>query len=203
MTNNYKEHFLKEVEILEKGLKDGDKLAIHDFKDVICDITDIFSKQGHSGGSAPFYSVALSNTIKNVLSFKPLSPITCEDHEWTMVTEGDPQEEMYQNKRESAVFKNGKDSKPYYLDAICWSGEDEYDTFIGDVEEIRSRQFIKIPFTPKTFYIDVIKVYYNSEKHKDYHKDKDDKKYVYEIKDRNQLKEVTDYYDTDFESKDL
>lgn len=205
MKNNYQKHFEKELEIMKKNSKnnpneDG-KLIIEMFKKPIKQITKIFSKQGHSGSSASFYSSILSQGIKNILSFQPLSEITCSDREWNLVTEGNVNEEIYdlkkgvyQNNRCSAIFKEGKNGKPYYLDAIVWKGEDEYDTFTGIVDRISSNQSIKFPFTPKTFYIDVVKVKYNPKKHKDCFVGKDNKKYVYKIKDRKQLKEVSEYY---------
>jgi hypothetical protein len=172
--NNYLKHFKKELEILEAGLAESDNLVIKDFIPEIESIAEKFSKQGHSGGSAPLYAATLSSTIKKVLLFKPLSPLTGEASEWGHTSHG-----VWQNNRLSRVFKNGENSQPYYLDAIVWSGEEEYDTFTGVVEGIRSRQYIKLPFTPKTFYVDVVKC--------------DDG--VYKIKDRKQLKEVFEYYD--------
>ena len=57
--------------------------------------------------------------------FDTLSPLTCKDDEWNEVGEG-----TYQNIRKSTVFKNGKDGKPYFIDAHvqktpdgnCWNG---------------------------------------------------------------------------------
>lgn len=196
--NNYKKHFRKELEILKDGLKEGNELSIQPFIPLIEKITEVFSQQGHSGCSAAFGNSNLVETIRNVLSFKPLSGITCEDHEWNDIGGTcDGNKDIYQNKREGAVFKEGKESKPYYLDAIVWKGEEDWDTFTGTVEEISSRQFIKLPFMSKTFYIDVVKIYNPQPRVAD-HVDEDGREYVYEIKDRNQLKEVAEYYDTSF-----
>jgi len=104
----------------------------------------------------------------------------------------------YQNLRCSALFKNGKNENPYYIDAVVFQGEDEFDLFTGKVEDVNSLQYIKdFPFEPKTFYIDVYKELYNKEKHG---KNADiftisNKDYVYRIKDRKQLEEVYKYYD--------
>jgi len=84
----------------------------------------------------------------------------------------------YQNKRLSAVFKDGENGVPYYLNAIswrspnggCWSGT----AYTKDGKKVKSRQFIRTPFTPKTFIIDV---------------DGD-----MMIKDKAQLEEVFKYY---------
>ena len=189
------EHFETELKILQDNLepKEDNNLVIEDYIPTIREIIKIFSSQGHSGGSAPFYYGNLSQVIKNTLAFKPLSPITGEDSEWIEHDHG-----VYQNNRCSAVFKNTKNSKPHYLNAITWQGEDDYDTFSGSVEDVRSRQYIKLPFTPKTFYIDVRREEYSKEKHgdEDYFETSDGKaKYVYRIKDKKQLDEVKEYYD--------
>jgi hypothetical protein len=172
--NNYLKHFRKELAILRASLADGDNLVIEDFIKDIESITEKFSKQGHSGASAPCYAGTLCSAIRKVLAFEPLSPITGDESEWNHIGEVD-----YQNNRLGSVFKEGKQGAPYYLDAIIWSGEDEYDTFTGTVDGIASRQYIKLPFTPKKFYIDVVR----------------DEAGEYHIKDRTQLNEVFTYYD--------
>lgn len=196
--NNYMKHFESELEIMKKnnlGSKGiNDELIIEEFKKPIEEITKIFSSQGHSGSSNSFYTQVLIDNLKNILSFKPLSKITCSDEEWFNV-EG----ETYQNKRDSAVFKKGVDGEPYYLDAIVWNCEEDGNSFTGEVEGIHSRQFIKLPFTPKTFYIDVFKQEVDKNEYSDgSYYENDGKCYVYRIKDETQLKEVSEYYNTEF-----
>ena len=119
----------------------------------VMDLLSVFALQGHSGFSAPFcikYFEKLANR-------KPLSPITCADEEWGNSFSRD---DHFQNKRLSSVFKEGKEGKPYYINAIVWKGQNG-SCFTGKVkdsngDDISSSQNIKIPFTPKTFYIDVI-----------------------------------------------
>jgi len=202
--SNYEKHFDRELGILKKiHGKDLDDLVIRDYIKVIRGILRIFATQGHSGGSAPFYAATLSRTIKDIMLFKPISPLTGDDSEWVegvgQTTDG---KEMYQNKREGAVFKDGKDGQAYFIDAIVWQGEEEHDSFAGGVEELHSRQYIKsFPFEPKTFYIDVQKVYalVPPEDTKDYYEEKRtdgaDRYYKYNIKDRAQLDEVWEHYD--------
>jgi hypothetical protein len=75
-----------------------------------------FANEGHSGFSA---SYALQ-CLKKLLNFKPLSPLTGEDEEWTDVSSisGVPH---YQNKRCGSVFKNGKDGEAYDIDGkVFW-----------------------------------------------------------------------------------
>ena len=74
-----------------------------------------FSKEGHSGFSANY---ALS-ILKNLLAFKPLTPLTGEDDEWTDVSEYSGKV-TYQNKRYSAVFKED-DGEAYNIDGkVFW-----------------------------------------------------------------------------------
>ncbi len=75
-----------------------------------------FADEGHSGFSA---SYALQ-CLKKLLNFKPLSPLTGEDDEWTDVSSisGVPH---YQNKRCGSVFKDGKDGQAYDIDGkVFW-----------------------------------------------------------------------------------
>lgn len=68
-----------------------------------------FADEGHSGMSA---SYALS-ILKNLLAFKPLSPLTGADDEWNEIGDG-----HWQNKRASNVFKD-KDGA-YWGDGIVF-----------------------------------------------------------------------------------
>ena len=148
----------------------------------VLELLDVFSKQGHSGSSAP-YTI---NMFKKLASFEPIAPILCTDDEWFNYMDTNI-DEAYQNNRCSAVFKENKDGKPYYLDAITWRNQHDC-TYSGSAynskkEKIFSRQFIKLPFHPKTFYIDVI----------EYEVAPDD--WDFYIKDDSDLKEVWKYYE--------
>jgi len=183
--SNYKKHLDRELQIL-KDNNQGEKLVVEDFLPAIEQILEVFSNQGHSGMSASFYTSILSTTIKNVLSFKALSPLTGEDHEWNEVGEG-----VYQNNRQSDVFKENE--KAHYNDAIVWRGEEEHDTFTGKVEGVSSSQPVKFPLTTKTFYIDVRKDF-EVDKYPESEAVEGDTKYVYRIKNYKQLNEVREYY---------
>ena len=144
----------------------------------VLELLEVFSKQGHSGSSASY----VINLFKKLANFDPVGPILCTDDEWNHV--GD---DTFQNNRCGSVFKKGVDGKPYYLDAIIWKNQNEA-TYTGSAfnsknERIYSRQYIKLPFTPKSFYIDRI----------DYEIAPDD--WEAYIKDESQLKEVWKYYE--------
>jgi len=82
------------------GLTDADEYNAAMRKHIL-GMVKLFSKEGHTGFSAPYAIDILSK----VLRFKPLSPLTGEDDEWINVRDyGD--EPHYQNKRLSSVFKD-------------------------------------------------------------------------------------------------
>lgn len=161
----------------------------------VLELIETFSKQGHSGMSAQI----VTDIFHKLSMFKPLGPITGEEGEWNDVSDlfGHKSIISYQNKRCSSIFKEDKEGKPYYLDAIVWQGEDNWDTFTGVVEGVTSSQYIRLPFQPKTFHINVKRELYNEDKH-----GKDVRvincqsgEYVYFIKDKKQLDEVAEYFD--------
>ena len=158
----------------------------------VMELIEIFSKQGHSGMSAPI----VADIFKKLANYEPLGPITGKDEEWNDVSNLIDGRTLFQNKRCSALFKEGKDEQPYYIDAIIkrdqrgitWSGKawlNEEDWLNGDRSKmIDKRGYIKsFPFTPKTFYIDV----------KDVEVAKDDWESF--IVNPSQLDEVREYYD--------
>lgn len=69
-----------------------------------------FADQGHSGFSAKH----AINLFQSLASWKPLSPLTGEPHEWTEVGP-----DVWQNRRASNVFK-GEDGRAYWIDGIVW-----------------------------------------------------------------------------------
>lgn len=152
MTNTYL-HAKRELDILEQLTPDAIAL---EFKEELLALCEKFGNSGQSGGSAPYTAGVIAQIIKPLLLQEPVCPIMGTDDEWVDVAEenGLP---LYQNSRCTAVFKNGVDGIPYYLHAIVWKGPGDYNTFTGEVIGIKSRQFIlNFPFTPKSFYIDVI-----------------------------------------------
>jgi len=182
------------IEFLKLGYKPIEEYDQDDpdrwIQENVLELLEVFSKQGHSGFSAPY----VINLFCKLAEHKTLSPIMCTDDEWGDINkEMNDNDDVYQNNRCSAVFKNGKNGKPYYLDAIVWRNQKGV-TFTGTVlnskkEKIYSHQTIRIPFNsktfyfePKSFYIDVIE-----------EETSDD--WVTYIKDDAQLKKVWKYYE--------
>jgi hypothetical protein len=180
-----------ELEML--GLFDKDSDYNGAIGRAVMELMETFSKQGHSGLSAPY----VTNLFNKLANYEPLQPITGKDEEWGDISDyGEDDKEWYQNKRCSALFKDGKDGRPYYNDAIikreqngtCWGGlawlsEEDYKS--GDRSKMVGKKgYIKeFPFIPKTFYIDV----------KDVEVVKDDWESF--VVDPSQLDEVKKYYD--------
>jgi hypothetical protein len=194
--------------LLDKAEKEGKNLLIAEFVPEIEALVDKFGQSGQSGASAPFTAGAIVDTIKKMLAQEPLGEgIECTDDEWSDCSVYEDAEEgtgTFQNKRLSSVFKQGKDGKPYYLNAIVFVPEGKDYGFTGNGvsitegsdEKVGSFQYIKsLPFIPKTFKITVHE--------KEYRKLKDGS-LVEEVGggwweswlvDPKQLDEVWEYYD--------
>lgn len=106
----------------------------------ILELLSVFSKQGHSGFSAPYCIDVFTKLAK----FEPLCPLTGSDDEWSEVDNG-----LWQNKRCGRVFK-GSDGKAYDIDGkvfrepngCCYTNKD-------------SRVYVTFPYTPTTEYVNV------------------------------------------------
>jgi hypothetical protein len=202
MTNT--QSFAKqELDILAATVPDA---IVTPFSKEILALCEAFGKSGQSGGSAPMTASAISQAVKHLMLQEPICSITGVDEEWVNVREVSQEDEMmYQNKRCSALFKS-KSGKCWYLDAIVWNGEEEHDTFTGHVyvddknfELIGSCQYVRLPFNPETFYIDVVYVPITKEEAEKrkmhYIEDGDGKCHYSVVKDTNQLAKVFKYYD--------
>lgn len=143
----------------------------------ILELLEVFSKQGHSGSSAP-YVVEL---FSKLALFEPITAIEDIEEEW-----GDVEGDAFQNKRCSALFKEKETGKCYYLDAIVWQDENKHcwngSALLKSGKKISSRQYVKFPFFPKTFYVGVTSV----EEPKD--------KWKFFIKSESLLDKVFEYY---------
>lgn len=177
----------REIEnVIKEAKKKGDKAIIEEFAPEMLALIDKFGNSGQSGGSAPYTAGAIVGALKKLLMQEPISPVMNEDDEWNDVSDmGDGSGPTHQNKRCSALFKEGK-GDPYYLDAIVFKDEKGL-TFTGSAmngkERIKSRQYVKkFPFEPKTFTVDVVG------------KEVKPDDWEYKVKDPNQLKEVFKYY---------
>jgi hypothetical protein len=181
------DHAKVELEIAGLLSEEGDFYGGMTGKAVL-ELMEVFAKQGHSGMSAPI----VADLFKRLATREVLGPITGKDEEWGPINDYGDNRPNQQNLRDSGLFKYS-DGKVTYVnalvkrcpDGVTWSGplyltrEDA----INGVNMIRSSLEIKgFPFTPKTFYIDVLEEEI----------EKDD--WIMWCKDPSQLDEVWEYY---------
>jgi hypothetical protein len=194
--SNIKNHAESELNLLCKisGTDIEDRPLVEEFIPEMLLLIDKFGNSGQSGGSAPYTANAICNTLRKLMLFEPISPISGIDEEWMEVSN-----EVYQNKRCGSIFKQSINGTPYYLDAIVWQGEDDWDSFTGTVCGISSRQYIKkFPFKPKTFRINLRRELYDTNNPKHINGEViscGPGDMIYFLKDKNELNEVWEYYD--------
>ena len=128
MLEEYAKDELRRIGMIDSGEPYNDAVA-----NSILDLIKLFAAQGHSGFTAP-YTIQV---FRRLASFKPLTPLTGEDDEWSEVEPG-----CFQNKRYSAVFKK-EDGKAYNIEAKIFS-EDGGETWFTSRD---SREYIEFPYT--------------------------------------------------------
>ena len=171
--SNLVNHAEKELKIAGLFDKDSDYNGM--LAKSVIDLVKLFSEQGHSGASA---AITIS-LFKELADFKTITSLTGKDEEWNEVSDG-----MFQNNRNSAVFKDSKDNKAYYIDAISWKTQTG-SCWHGRADNISSRQYIKsFPFKPKTFIIDVIEEEVKKDNWSLHIKNKEDLNKVWEFYDK-------------------
>jgi hypothetical protein len=191
----------RELDILAATVPDA---IVTPFAKEILALCEAFGKSGQSGGSAPMTASALAQVVKKLCLHEPICDVTGHETEWVDITEINDGEPMWQNARCSGLFKY-VDDRCSYVDAIVWKGEEDYDTFTGrvyvddkDFELIGSSQYAKLPFKPKTFYIDVVRVPITKEEAENrglhYIEDGSGDCYYSLLKDPKQLERVFKYY---------
>jgi hypothetical protein len=145
----YAMHELDLIGMTEDSTDDWNKAM----RDHILHMVKEFSDEGHSGMSA---SYAL-NILKNLLDFKPLTPLTGADDEWTMIDYvGDM---IAQNKRCFHVFR-GDDGRAYDIAGIIfyeWCTDENGKRYKSHFTSKDSRVYITFPYTPTNEYREVIR----------------------------------------------
>lgn len=128
---------------LDKEQEDGPNKWI---QEAVLELLTVFSKQGHSGFSAPY----CINTFKALAMFEPLCPLTGDDSEWNEVGDG-----MFQNNRCSHVFKDKDrfDGQAYDIQGKVFVEENDGGSYTG----MGSHVPITFPYTPVTEYVNVTK----------------------------------------------
>lgn len=117
----------------------------------VLEVLKTLSDQGHTNMSA--YIVI--QLVDRLWSWKPLTPLTGEDDEWT--DECDPNGNKWQNKRYSAVFKNKETGECYDVEGRIFAEPD------GCTFTCReSRVPVEFPYMPPDKY-PVYKLKYSSD----------------------------------------
>jgi len=98
----------KELELLiehQESLEKDKRLCINvkNYQKAFKLILEAFSKEGASGGSAPYQIETLINLLKDYLSWKPLTSFSFEDDKFFEFIKG-----MKQHKRVHSIFKDEK-----------------------------------------------------------------------------------------------
>ena len=111
-------------------------------KENILDLLKVFSEQGHSGMTAPY----VVNLFEKLAMFKPINPLTGADDEWMEYADG-----MFQNIRDSEVFKGSKDGPAYWISGNIFRDQNGC-TYTCD----KSRVPVEFPWVrPESTVIDV------------------------------------------------
>lgn len=114
--------------------------------EAVKELLETFQKQGHSGMSAAIVSRIFYDLIRG----KPLSPITADPSEWSLVQEESEGLKMYQNKRCPNLFWNGGEDRPYTLDGKAFS-DDGGETYVTNSD---SKVYFDVPgYPPETEYV--------------------------------------------------
>lgn len=199
--SNLVKHAQKELELIGAFSEEDDFYGGETGKAVL-ELIQVFADQGHSGMSASIVR-GLFNTLAN---FKPVSPLTLKDDEWTQRNnfedEGAGDNCSFQNIRNSAVFKNSKDGKPYYVDAFykktqtgtTWSGN----LTVGDGRTL-IKCYIKDPAKLPKICIDIID--WEVEKENEDVLSPGSGWWLSKMKDIDQLKRLEEFYELEFVSE--
>jgi hypothetical protein len=192
--------------LMRKSEERGETPIIREFVPEVKALVKRFAESGQSGGSAPFTTSVILQVIEKLLKQEPLGGIDGTEDEWHHLGEfGD--DEGYQNTRLSSVFKQGKNGRPYYLDAIVFKNPEKNYTFTsGSVDlpgeancecgKIGSSQYIKkFPFEPKTFVIEVDEKEYRKNPDGTLTPEEGGGWWESRVRDPKQLEEVWKYYD--------
>lgn len=107
----------------------------------ILELLEVFSKQGHSGSSAPY----VIGMFFKLASHEPITPLTGEDSEWEKIDF-----QTFQNVRCSRVFKNINTGAIYDVQGRVFE-EPDGSRFANN----NSIVDITFPYTPNTIVVKV------------------------------------------------
>lgn len=118
---------------VEPGRPVIQKMIVED----VLELLEVFSKQGHSGSSAPM----IAGLFTKLAAYEPLVPLTGKPDEWIEVSEG-----LWQNIRCSHVFKDA--TKAWDIDGVIFEDDDGCRYTNSD-----SRITVTFPYKPERIYL--------------------------------------------------
>jgi len=124
------EHAKKEFEVLGWVDLPEDDMQTWVVENLL-ELLEVFSKQGHSGSSAPY----VMNLFNKLARYKPLSPLTGEEDEWGEAFESGG---MQQNKRDSEVFRYANGKAYWGFGRVFTDGKS---TYTGKGSRVRIKKF--------------------------------------------------------------
>lgn len=133
-----KEYAEQELKLYFPDSKDDDemdKVIKNHLTEDVMNLIKLFEIESHSGFSA---NVVLS-LFERLSHWKPLTPLTGADDEWN-----DVDEETFQNKRCSSVFKDKETGECYDIDGKVFSTDGGKTYYINK----DSRVYISFPYVP-------------------------------------------------------
>lgn len=156
------EHAKLEMDIAGICSPEGD--GVDDWvREAVLDLLTTLSKHGTSGAT----NGIIVDLFAKLAKMEPLGPLTGADEEWfgTGCFPNDGEDELFQNKRCSHVFKEGVDGKPYDIDGRVFVAQDGvgFTSYNSECPERSSRVYIEFPYTPKVEYVNVFYDYDNED----------------------------------------
>lgn len=106
-------------------------------------VLEAINTTGQSGGSIGYFL----NLVRRLALQQNVAPLIGDDAEWFY--HGKEMGDMYQNKRNGAVFKDAADGRAYYLDGYVTVDPNGCSYTGGN----GGRCYIEFPYTPETHYI--------------------------------------------------
>lgn len=140
--SNLLNHARRELEVIGmSATSNEDDIDAWMYRDIM-ELLTTFSKQNHSGMSAP-YCLSIFDKLAR---FQPLAPLTGEDNEWVEVSDS-----IWQNNRCSSVFKTSNDNASAY----DINGKVFVESDGSAYTSVDSRVPVTFPYTPTTEYVNV------------------------------------------------
>jgi len=106
-------------------------------------VMEVIASTGQSGGSIGYFL----NLVRRCALMQNVTPLQGDDAEWFY--HGPEMGDMFQNIRNSAVFKNSVDGRAYYLNGYVTVDPDGCTSTGGD----SGKCYIDFPYEPSTKYV--------------------------------------------------